>query len=334
MENKKEISEFRQDPVSKDWIIVSTKRSKRPNEYKTSFELGQETPIEFCPFEDPTKYGNEVVKSFFKKGENNWFVQVVKNKFPIVSGNECYIESHYGPYLVQTQASGYHEVLITRDHRKSLAQLSVEEVQIVIEAYRSRYFELEVKDCVKYILIFHNHGQDAGATVSHPHSQILAIPHIPADVRRSLEGAAKYNLERKRCVHCDVIEWELKEKKRIVFENNNFVVLVPYAPKFSYELRIMPKKHESYFEEDENTKDFAESLKISLEKIYKGLNNVAYNFFIHTPPADRNNEYDYYHWHLEINPRTSNWGGFELGTGGDIISVDPDDAAEYFRSIK
>jgi UDPglucose--hexose-1-phosphate uridylyltransferase len=334
MENKKEISELRQDPVSRDWVIVSTGRAKRPNEYKSSTEPGQETPIDLCPFDDPKKHGNEVVKSFSRKGENDWFVQVVKNKYPIAHGNECYIEDRRGPYSVQTQAAGYHEVVITRDHKKSLAQMSAEEVQIVVEAYKSRYFDLEVKDCAKYILIFHNHGRDAGATVSHPHSQILAIPYIPADVRRSLEGAANYHSERKRCVHCDILEWELKEKKRIIFENENFVALVPYVPKFSYEIRILPKKHQPYFEEDENTKDLAEALKISLEKIYKGLNNVAYNFFIHTPPADRNNEYDYYHWHLEINPRTSNWGGFELGTGGDVISIDPDDAAEYFRSVK
>lgn len=333
-DKKKEISELRQDPVGGDWVIISTKRSKRPNEYKSSFDPGRETPIALCPFEDPKKYGNEVVKSFYKKGEKDWFVQVVKNKYPIVEGNNCSTENHHGPYLVRPEASGYHEVVITRDHRKSLAQFSVEEVEMVVNAYKSRYSDLEVKECSKYILIFHNHGNEAGATVSHPHSQILSIPFIPSDIKRSLEGSFKYHLERNRCVHCDVVEWEIKEKKRIIFENENFLVFTPFTPKFSYEVRILPKKHISYFEEDENTKDFAEALKIALWKIYKGLNNVAYNFFIHTPPADRNNEYDYYHWHLEIIPRTNSWGGFELGTGGDVISIDPDDAAEYFRSIK
>ena len=334
MNDKKEISELRQDPVGRDWVIISTGRAKRPSEYKSSTSPGQETPIGLCPFEDPKSHGNEVVKSFSRKGESGWFVQVVNNKFPIAHGNACYMEEKRGPYSVQTQAAGYHEVVITRDHKKTFAQMPVEDVEIVIETYKSRYFDLEVRDCAKYILIFHNHGRDAGATVSHPHSQILAIPYIPADVRRSLEGAVNYHSERKRCVHCDILEWELKEKKRIIFENENFAAVVPYVPKFSYEIRIFPKKHQPYFEEDGNTRDLAEALKVSLAKIYKGLNNVAYNFFIHTPPSDRNNEYDYYHWHMEINPRVNTWGGFELGTGGDVISVDPDEAAEYLRNIK
>ena len=332
--NKKEISELRQDPVSKDWVIVSTGREERPSAYKSSFGSDQETPIDLCPFEDPKKHGNEVVKSFYRKGESGWIVQVVKNKFPIVKGENCRGEESRGPFTVQTQAGGYHEVVITRDHRKSFAQMDVGDVEIVAQVYQERFRELEKRECASYVLIFHNHGRGAGASVSHPHSQILAIPFVPSDVRRSLEGSSRYWNNQKRCVHCDIIEWELKEKKRIIFENESIVAFVPYAPDFSYEVRIFPKKHESYFEESQNTRDLAEALKVSLAKIYRGLGDPPYNFFIHTSPTGRNNEYDYYHWHLEINPRTNIWGGFELGTGGDVISVDPDKAAEYLRSIK
>lgn len=260
---------------------------------------------------------------------------MVENKFPIVDGQNCGVGSKKGPYFIQNNA-GYHEVVVFKDHRKTLAQLEFSEVERVVRVYRERYLELSPRACANYILIFHNHGREAGASISHPHSQIMALPFIPADVRRSLEGSRKYKEEIGRCAHCDVLEWELKEKKRIIFENESFAALVPYVPKFSYEIRIFPKSHRSYFEniDDDEISDFAEALKISLAKIYHGLGNPAYNFFIHTPPAERDHEYDYYHWHLEINPRLAVWGGFELGTGGEVIDVDPDEAAEYLRSIK
>ncbi|MFY9493219.1 MAG: galactose-1-phosphate uridylyltransferase [Minisyncoccia bacterium] len=335
MENKKEISELRQDPVSRDWVIISTGRAKRPEAFKSPQPAERETPINLCPFENPKEHGNEVIKVYSSPAGGGWAIQVVENKFPIVRGQNCSVESRKGPYLARDNA-GYHEVVVFKDHRRSLAQLDIGEVRQVVEVYHERYVELSQKECANYVLIFHNHGREAGASISHPHSQIMALPFIPSDIRRSLEGSQKYQTERDRCVHCDVLAWELKEKKRIIFENESFAALVPYVPKFSYEVRIFPKSHRSYFEDisDSEVAGFAEALKISLAKIYHGLDNPAYNFFIHTPPAERDREYDYYHWHLEINPRLATWGGFELGTGGEVIDVDPDEAAEYLRGVK
>lgn len=329
MENKKEISELRQDPVSRDWIIISTGRAKRLDSFKTSENLHEETPIGLCSFEDPKAHGNEVVK-IYSSG-----VKVVNNKFPIIKGEVFNSEKRYGPYLIKDSA-GYHEVVIFKDHKKSFAEMSNDDVFNVVSVYHDRYNILKNKECANYILIIHNHGYDAGASVSHPHSQILAIPFIPSDISRSLSGSAMYKMERKRCVHCDIIEWELKEKKRIIFENDNFVALIPYVPRFSYEIRIFPKNHQVFFEEANNLelKDFAEALKVSLAKIFYGLGNPSYNFFIHTPPTDVEHDYSFYHWHLEINPRIAIWGGFELGTGGEVINTDPDEAAEYLRNIK
>ncbi|MBI2052278.1 MAG: galactose-1-phosphate uridylyltransferase [Candidatus Sungbacteria bacterium] len=332
---KKEISELRQDPVGRDWVVISTGRAKRPEAFKSSGILEHETPINLCPFENPKEHGNEVIKTYPSLSGSGWTVQVVKNKFPIMEGQNCRVESKEGLYLVKDNA-GYHEVVVFKDHRRSLAQLEIAEAGQIIKTYRERYLELSQRMCADYILIFHNHGRPSGASISHPHSQMMALSFIPSDIRRSLEGSRKYKEERGRCVHCDILEWELKEKKRIIFENKSFVAVVPYVPRFSYEVRIFPKAHQSYFENisDDETIDFAEALKISLAKIYHGLNNPAYNFFIHTPPAERDHEYDYYHWHLEINPRLNIWGGFELGTGGEVIDVDPDEAAEYLRGIK
>ncbi|MDP3799908.1 MAG: galactose-1-phosphate uridylyltransferase [bacterium] len=329
MENKKETSELRQDPVSRDWIIISSGRSKKPDFFGSNKNLHEETPINLCPFEDPKAHGNEIVKNYSSG------IKVVNNKFPIIRGEVCNSEKRYGPYLIKDSA-GYHEVVIFKDHKKGIAELDSESVWQIVSAYHDRYNNLKNKECANYILIIHNHGREAGASVSHPHSQILAIPFIPSDISRSLSGSAIYKMERKRCVHCDIIEWELKEQKRVIFENDSFVALVPYIPRFSYEIRIFPKKHQVFFEEANNLelKDFAEALRVSLAKIFHGLNNPAYNFFIHTPPTDAEHDYGFYHWHLEINPRLGVWGGFELGTGGEVINTDPDEAAEYLRNIK
>ncbi len=327
--NQGEISELRQDPVNRDWIIISTGRAKRPEAFRSRNLAVEATPLNLCPFENPQAHGNEIVKSYAHG------IKVINNKFPIISGNVCRSGKRVGPYLVK-EAAGYHEVVIFKDHRRSLAQLDAGEIDQIVSVYRDRYQELKNKECANYILIIHNHGREAGASVSHPHSQIMALPFVPSDISRSLEGSARYHRERGRCVHCDMVEWELKEKQRIIFENENFAVLVPYVPKFSYEIRIFPKAHRPYFEESSEAelKGLAEALQVSLAKIYNGLNNPAYNFFIHTPPASRAEDYDYYHWHLEISTRLNTWGGFELGTGGEVIDTDPDEAAEYLRDIR
>ena len=341
MDNKKETSELRQDPVSGDWVIISTGRAKRPEAQRWANRTASETPLAVCPFENPQASGNGpallIYNSQGETGqESNWATQVIKNNFPIVDAKSLSPERRYGPYLVQFPASGSHEVVITRDHKKSLGLMEVKEILQVIKVYKERYSILKDIESSNYILIFHNHGREAGASISHPHSQIMALPFVPADIKKSLTGSQKYHEERRRCVHCDLIAWCLQEKHRVVFENETMLAMVPYVPKFSYEIRIFPKEHRSYFEEltlEEST-DLAEALKISLAKIYHGLNNPPYNFFIHTAPAGHDHAYDYYHWHLEIDPRLNTWGGFELGTGGDVIDTDPNEAAKYLRSIK
>lgn len=335
-EKSKEISELRQDPVSHDWIIISTGRTKKPSHFRSRSISSQEMPINLCPFENLKEHSNEIVKIYYNKN-NKPTINIIKNKFPIVDGNVCNTEKRVGPYLVK-ESAGYHEVVIFKDHKKSIAELEAADVMELVGVYLDRYQDLKNKECANYVLIMHNHGEEAGASVSHPHSQILALPFIPPDVQRSLDGSKKYKKERGRCAHCDVIEWELKEKKRVIFENENFVVFAPYTPKFSYELRVFPKKHNAYFEEASlsDLKGLAEALKVSLTKIYNGLGNPAYNFFMHTFPVDGEGIYDScsYHWHLEIIPRMGVWGGLELGTGSDVINIDPDEVAEYLRGIK
>jgi UDPglucose--hexose-1-phosphate uridylyltransferase len=153
-------------------------------------------------------------------------------------------------------------------------------------------------------------------------------------VRGELDGAEKYYQSNKHCVYCAMAEWEMENRKRIVFENDDFLAFCPYASRAAFEIWIMPKKHKPYFERmgvEEKIKA-AEALKISIEKIYKALNDPAYNFYIHTSPCD-GKDYPHYHWHIEILPRTSVWAGFELSTGIEISTIEPEVAAEHLRGI-
>jgi UDPglucose--hexose-1-phosphate uridylyltransferase len=333
--NKKGVSELRQDLVSGDWVVIATGRAKRPHEFLKRRHKSFVQPKLRCPFEHILKDALLIFSKDKNHSVDDWFLQVVPNKYPAFGKGICAIFYKNGPYQ-WTEGVGFHEVVITRDHERSLALMSDKEAELVLRAYQDRYMVMKDDDCVKYISIFHNHGQGAGATISHPHSQIIAIPVIPPDVDRSLKGSAKYFHNHKACVHCVMLKYEQRDKRRIIYENEGFIVLAPFASKTAFEMRIFPRRHFSHFESTppKSILLLSNALRVTLAKLYNGLRNPDYNFFIHTAPASAGKEYDHYHWHLEILPKTSIWAGFEIGTGIEISSIAPESAAEFLRKIK
>lgn len=327
------VSELRQDLVTGDWIVIAKSRARRPHAYIGNGRKDEATSKEDCPFEDLKKSGNLPPVLEYKKSNGDWTLQVVPNKYPAFGVGKCRIEKEEGPYSLMDGA-GFHEIVITRDHDRSLAQLSLEEVEEVIKAFQMRYLALMNQECVSYISIFHNHGRAAGGSVYHPHSQLIAVPIVPADVGRSLRGSWDYYQKYRKCVHCVMIEWEIKDKKRIIFENDDYIAFCPFVSRAAFEVRIFPKDHKPYFEkiEDRERQKIAEALKNVLHKLFKGLNDPAYNFFLHTSPCD-GLAYDHYHWHFEVLPKTAIWAGFEIGTGIEISTIEPEKAAEYLRRI-
>lgn len=331
-------SELRYDLVSKDWVVIATGRAKRPEMFKKEKSAKESVSKSQCPFcnidkqEKPTLIFDHGKKVPLENGiPKTWTVVSIPNKYPAFSKSDSFNERHEGIYRI-IDGVGFHEVLVTKDHEKQLGQLSIEEIKEVINAYQERYLDLMNEKLISYVSIFQNHGKEAGASVTHPHSQIIAIPLIDPDLQSSLNGSESYFKEYKRCVHCDMLKEDIKDGRRVVFENEEFVVVVPFASKVSFETRIYPKVHHAYFERITNgQKDcFAEALKEALSRLYKALNDPAYNFFIHTAPCD-GKDYNHYHWHLEILPKTQIWAGFELGAGIEISTIEPEKAAEYLR---
>lgn len=339
------VSELRQDLVSGDWVLIASGRARRAHSFVQEKRLKFEQPISKCPFEDPQAAGHgEPLLIYYedkkrhrikgaKKLVREWSLQVVKNKYPAFGPGNCSDTYKEGPYTLM-DGSGFHEVIITRDHKKHFALLSPEKVDEVFKAYQERYLALMENRCVNYISIYHNYGIEAGATIYHPHSQLIAMPIIPSDIGRSLRGSKNFHEEHRRCVHCEILKWE-REERRSIFQNEHFVVYAPFTPRSAFELRIFPREHQSNFEKitDTERKYLAEALWQILSKLYKGLKDPAYNFFIHTAPCD-GKDYSFYHWHIEILPKTSIWAGFELGTGIEISTIEPEEVAKFLRKIK
>lgn len=326
-------SEFRQDIVSGDWILIAPRRARRGHSFIQRIKRVRE-PKKTCVFEDPEKYGNKVIGTYLDHG-HDWRIKIIRNKFPAVAhshrNKKLFKETKKSIYSVFA-GIGHHEIVITRDHDAGYENLDIEDASQVLQAFRDRYLEFIRDRNLSYVSIFHNSGLSAGASVYHPHYQIVAIPIIPPDVRHSLHGSHRYYEEHKRCVHCDMISLEQREKKRIIFENKSAVVFAPYVSRTPFEMRIFPKEHSPFFEETnpETMTDIAECLQVSINRMKKAL-ACDYNFFVHTSPIANKSHYHHYHWHIELLPKLTHLAGFELNTGITVNTVDPDHAAKLLR---
>jgi UDPglucose--hexose-1-phosphate uridylyltransferase len=332
-------SELRFDLVGQDWVVIATGRAKRPETFKKEKRKTEEAPSGLCPFckietqEKPTvifKNGVELAKGIdIPRG---WTAISIPNKYPaFVPSSVPKVEVEGGVYR-RMRAVGFHEVVVTSNHKKSLALLTANKIKEVIDVYHARYQDLMKYDFVSYISIFHNHGKEAGASISHPHSQIITTPLIDNDLKNSLNNASEYREKNNKCVYCVMDEWEAKDRKRIVYENDDFLAICPFASKSAFEVIISPKRHLPYFEKitELEKRGLADAFRAVLKKIYKGLNDPAYNFYLHSAPCDGHN-YDYYHWHWTILPKTATWAGFEMGTRIEISTIEPEKAAEFLR---
>ncbi len=264
----------------------------------------------------------------------DWSLAVIPNKYPAFCppASSRIRKIHVGPVYHLMDALGFCEVVITREHEKSIALLDLTAIKEIIDAYHSRYISLKGNRLVKYISIFHNHGIEAGASQPHPHSQIITTPLIDVDLRGALESSRKYHRRNKKCLGCEMIAWETEAGVRLVCENNDFLAICPFAPKVAFEVVITPKKHSPYFEQitESEKENLADIFSQVMKKIYKGLGDPPYNFYLHTAPAD-GKDYSYYHWHFTILPKTATMAGFEMGAQMEISTIVPEAAAEYLR---
>lgn len=327
--------ELRKDYVTDTWVVFSTYRGHRPIE--TQQESGGRDRTVTCPFCP----GNEgltppEILAYRNGGVPNgpgWWVRCVPNKFPALT-IEGEVERKVTQLFHSVNGVGAHEVIVeTPEHRANFATLGEKQLQEVISAYRDRYLDLTKDSRFKYILIFKNHGAEAGASLHHPHSQLIATPIVPRRIMDELRAARDFYEETGgSCIYDEIVEEERKAGDRVLLESPDFLALCPYASRYPFETWILPTRHEVRFEEmdDGEGQALARFLKEVFGRLDGLLNDPPFNSYIHTAPCDRR-DHRYYHWHLEITPRLSRTAGFERGTGFYINPVPPEDAARLLR---
>lgn len=326
--------ELRKDPVTDRWVIIATDRARRPSDF--SRERVGPPGNRFCPLcpgnESKTPPEVFAIRNGSHANQPGWSVRVVPNKFPVL-GIDGDLDRDADGLYDKMNGLGAHELIIeTADHNASLATMPEAQVEAVLWAFRSRVQDLKNDRRLRYILLFKNHGEAAGATLEHTHSQLIALPVVPKRALEELDGAKRYFDFKERCIYCDIIRQESKSGVRVVTETDKFLVVEPYASRFPFETWIVPRRHQSHFEDIDGSylPNLAWALRSTLRKMDKVLENPAYNFVIQTAPV-QDAPMDYYHWHIEIIPKLTRVAGFELATGFYINPTPPEEAALFLR---
>lgn len=329
--------ELRKDPIIGRWVIISTERGKRPMDFKREkrppkggfcpFCVGNEdkTPPEVLAYRDPLSAPNSP----------GWKVRVVPNKFPALQIEGDLDKRGEGIYDMM-RGVGAHEVLIESPHHDiQLADLPTDHIESIFWALRDRSIDLNKDSRFRYILIFKNRGEEAGASLEHSHIQIIATPIIPKRAMEELQGAKFHYELKERCIFCDIIKQEIEINKRVIFANEDFIAIAPYASRFPFETWVLPLEHISSFDktDSESFMPLADMIQTVIKRMDQVLDSPPFNFIVHTSPC-KTPDLDYYHWHIEIIPKLTRVAGFEWGSGFYINPTPPEDAAFAIRELE
>lgn len=329
MEGK--VPQLRQNIITGDWVVIAPERAKRPQDFviPKSIKIANKANCPFCTDSDGYKNNKKIHLAHYDH------VYAIQNKYPAFIDNDEVesVRSFYpekGFYRAKP-SNGRHEVIILKDHDTNILKLKKNIATELFEVIRERYIWMK-KEKITSIIPIYNHGAEAGASMDHPHAQVFGSGVIANSVGREMDGAERYYGINGACVFCDLVNHEIAERVRIVSENSNFLAATFFASRFPFETWIYPKKHQSQFEEisKNEMEEFTDCLMETLYKIDKTLENPPLNMYIHTLPTILEDSASF-HWHLEIVPRLSNYGGFEIGSGVIINVMSPEEAAHYLK---
>lgn len=324
--------ELRRDPVVDRWVIIAPERADRPNALLREYQLpDDEDGCPFCP-------GNEFLtppEIAALREQGRWTWRIVPNRYPAVRTEENMSRKGIGVFD-KMSGVGAHEVIIETDsHRQPLHELPLPRIAAVLRAVQDRILDLSRDIRLRAITYFKNNGAIAGGSLSHAHSQLLALPMVPVELQRELEGARRHFEARERCIYCDVLDQEMGDRSRLVLETDLAVVLAPYAARTPFELLVLPRAHRSAFERStaEELSGLASALRTALRKLDLALDRPAYNLYLHTLPL-REPPSESFHFHIEIKPVLTLQGGFEWSTGFSINPTPPEEAAAFLRQTE
>jgi len=330
--------ELRKDPIIRRWVVIAKERARRPSDLHKG-QVEKPAPDTFCPFCEGNEHTTppEILAYRAPGTQPNkpgWWIRVIANKFPALQAEGELNKRGVGMYDMMN-GIGVHEVIVeTPKHLRSQTEAPQKQVEETIWAYRDRLLALKKDKRLQYGLIFKNVGKEAGASLYHSHSQLIATPFVPIRISEEIRGAKEFFNYRGRCIFCDMVCQEREDGSRLVEESQEFVAFEPFASRFPFETWILPKCHGSHFEDIEKrqVEDLAGILRRVLFRLEKTLPGVAYNYIIHTAPFNEG-FLEHYHWHIEIIPRLTKVAGFEWGTGCYINPMTPEDACSYLKEV-
>jgi UDPglucose--hexose-1-phosphate uridylyltransferase len=326
--------ELRKDPLLGRWVAV-TSNSMAPDEYDIPSENEQGAPCVLCPGHE-MKAPREI--SAVREG-GKWLSRVIPNFQPVLQIEGELGRRGIGMYDTMNSIGANELIVESPDHTGRPEDLGPEQVLRVLQLYRDRVADLEKDARLRSILVFKNSGRSAGAAFTHPHSEIVATPVIPKQIKEELDGAKQYYSYKERCIFCDIIREELRTGDRVISETREFLVFTLFAAKFPFEFWIVPKRHHCAFQEitPAEMEDLSLTLSSALRKMRKVMKDPPFNYVIHTAPnrIPRRNHWhtlgDDFHWHIEIMPRLLTTSGLEWGSGFYVLTTSPEDAANYLR---
>jgi UDPglucose--hexose-1-phosphate uridylyltransferase len=326
--------ELRKDPIVGRWVIIATERVRRPTDFAPVRRARRGGPCPFCAGHE-AETPPEILAARepgAPADSPGWRVRVVPNKFPALRIEGELERRGHGIYDLMNGV-GAHEVIIeSPEHDQELGAQSAAGVEEVLRAYRSRVADLRRDPRFRSVTLFKNRGPEAGATLEHAHSQLIATPVVPLTVTAELDHAHAYFRYRERCLFCDILRQESEARDRLIVEGQHVVAFAPFAARFPFETWIMPRRHGSVFEDVDDVvlRDLAVVLRSVLRKLDRSIGDPPYNLFVHSAPF-ATGESPSYHWHFEIMPTLTGVAGFELGSGFHINPVPPEDAARFLR---
>lgn len=338
--------EIRKDPFSHTWVILSPERKLRPQTIRPTYETtpGDQPfllnlPKEICPFcpgnESMTPPEIYALRPHpLETNQPGWSLRVIPNKYPAlrVEGN---LDKQGEGFYDKLNGIGAHEVIIeTPDHDTGIGHMAPGPGADVFITFKQRIADLKKDIRFRYIQVFKNHGSRAGATIAHPHCQVIALPVIPSQLNEIISHAHQHYITRERCIFCDMLHHETQNRQRILLENNHFIVLAPYAPRFPFQLAIYPRTHQASYEQSNDglLNSLATTFHSVIQRLNRTLENPAYNMALYNAPFNLGEDGAcFFHWHIDIIPILSATGGLEIATNTYINAIPPEEAIQILK---
>ncbi len=320
---------MRLDPLNGRWVTIVSERAQRPSDFAPRTRVVESGPSRPCPF-CPGNESSSLPALDTVHADGRWQVRVVPNLYPAFDGETGFVVHHVGPVHVTADATGIHEVFVySAIHDSGLQDLDDDHATELMHTLERRLADHAARG-IRYTQVIINHGREAGASLSHPHGQILGLPFVPTEILDEERAFARFA---GGCIVCTTIDAEEATGERVVFANDEVVCVTPFWSGAPFELLLMPRRHEAHMQHaaDASLDAMGIAMRDAVGQLNAALGDVSYNLGLHSAPHEHSGEY---HWHVHLWPNLVTQAGFERGTGVRINVEPPESAAECLRAVR